>query len=171
MAYPSDVAELDGKNFYRLCARQFTVFDGTGAYMYGARWTPAGTKVIYCGSSLALCSMEVLVHLNTQQITNKFHYASGKIDARYGIDLYTPERLADLGCRWNISGEYGEPQQIGRAWFEAGEHLFMVVPSVLSPEDYAVVINQEHPAFDELNLDEAQASRYNFDTRFGRGGE
>lgn len=169
MAFPSDPASLDGRPFYRLCSQRFTVFEGTGAYLKGGRWTPPGQRVIYCGSSLALCAMEVMVHLNTSVITSRFHFAEGNVQSRYGVEIMSPAALEAAGCRWQLLDDVADPQAIGEGWYERGEALFLVVPTVLSPRDFTVIINQDHPDFDALGLDAAVSERYVFDGRFGRG--
>jgi len=169
MAFPSDPDYFHGKDFYRLCARRYTVFDGTGAYLNDARWSIAGSRVIYCGSSLALSAMEVLVHLNTSEITTPFHYGSGKVDTSLGIEIHTQASLEEKGCIWNDLYDLAQPQEVGHEWFEKGEDLFLIVPTVLSPTDFTLLINETHQAFDNLGLNKIVSEPYRFDQRFAPG--
>lgn len=53
---------------WRICNAKWaaTAFDGQGAKIYGGRWNPIGISVVYTSSSLALATLELLVHLGVK---------------------------------------------------------------------------------------------------------
>ncbi len=48
---------------YRLCSKKYPANNGKGAALTGARWNPAGVEVIYTAPTLALATLEIIVHL------------------------------------------------------------------------------------------------------------
>jgi RES domain-containing protein len=42
---------------------------------------------------------------------------------------------------------YGSSQRFGDAWYDRGEVAVLIVPSVLSPFEPNLLINQKHPEF------------------------
>lgn len=50
---------------YRVVKEKYrgSAFDGEGARLYGGRWNCKGVPVVYTSDSLALCSLEIFVHL------------------------------------------------------------------------------------------------------------
>ena len=50
---------------------QSTGLSGEGARIYGGRWNPIGTPVIYAAESLSLATLEIIVHLEREQLLNK----------------------------------------------------------------------------------------------------
>ena len=50
---------------YRVVKEKYldSAFDGEGARLYGGRWNSKGVPVVYTSDSLALCSLELFVHL------------------------------------------------------------------------------------------------------------
>ena len=66
-------------------ARAGSAFDGAGAKYTGGRWNPVGTPVVYTSGSLALAAMEMLVHLESEELLGRY-MASTPFLADYGFD-------------------------------------------------------------------------------------
>ena len=62
------------KKAWRMVAPQYVdqAFDGEGARIYGGRWNSKGTSMVYTASSLSLTAMEILVHLDSDEILNRY---------------------------------------------------------------------------------------------------
>ena len=51
---------------WRIAHRRYALDKNcAGAAMYGGRWNPIGLPALYCGGSIAITSLEKLVHLGT----------------------------------------------------------------------------------------------------------
>ena len=73
---------------WRLAAPEFAgsvqqLLSGEGARLYGGRWNSPGTGAVYLGSSLALASIELLVHLRSIDV----------LDAYCKMPVFIPESL------------------------------------------------------------------------------
>ena len=116
---------------------------GTGAKLSGGRWNRKGTPMVYAAASRALACLETLVHLNAGDLPLN----------RYLVELLIPEKLfasavhfkpqAHVG--WDAIPEGLVSLDAGQAWVRQGRSAVMVVPSVLVPEEFNVLINPAHP--------------------------
>src|SRR5215475_11096126 len=57
-----------------------TALSGIGASLVPGRWNKTGQPVVYCSSSLALATLEVLVHLDDSNVQINFDYVAIEID-------------------------------------------------------------------------------------------
>ena len=57
---------------WRLTQPHTAAFDGTGARRYGGRWNPRGTAVVYTSATLSLAVMELLVHLDDDDLAKAY---------------------------------------------------------------------------------------------------
>ena len=78
---------------YRWFQARFGPRDSTGARLKGGRWNSPGKDVLYASDSLALCCLEVLVHLRDMRFVPTFHYCSIEI----------PDELIE---RWPFTPEH-----------------------------------------------------------------
>jgi RES domain-containing protein len=78
---------------YRLFQARFGPRDSTGARLKGGRWNSPGKDVLYASDSLALCCLEVLVHLRDTRVVPTLHYCSIEI----------PDELIE---RWPFTPEH-----------------------------------------------------------------
>ena len=120
------------------------VFSGDGGLHTAGRWNHLGRKVIYCSDSISLCTLEWLSHHGLS--LSGFNYT------RYSISL--PDNLIatfnvnDLPDAWNatpstdISRDFAEEKL-----FASSKHLAIVVPSVIVPEEFNIIINPLHVDF------------------------
>ncbi|MCU1359081.1 MAG: hypothetical protein JWN99_370 [Ilumatobacteraceae bacterium] len=119
-----------------------TAFTGYGASLYGGRWNRQGTAVVYLASSLALATLEVVVH------------ATGALVPHTAIQLELPDDQVDLieTGALPVQWQHDEPatQQFGAAWAASGR-LAMAVPSVVvdarAPGERNLVVAPSHPAW------------------------
>src|SRR5205814_1091186 len=59
-----------------------SAFTGEGARRYGGRWNSKGVAVVYTAASCSLAALEMLVHLQNQQILKKYLVAEVSFDSR-----------------------------------------------------------------------------------------
>jgi RES domain-containing protein len=123
-----------------------TAFDGEGARLYGGRWNSAGHRVVYTSSSLALASLETLVHLDNALPLPRF--------IAFSVQMSMDDIAAAV-----LPGQYTFPGQlphlietrlIGDEWLKAGRHLALSVPSAIIPQEFNLLLNPAHPRFAQL---------------------
>ena len=56
------------ESFGRLAREPFQDLDGEGARLHGGRWNSVGTPVVYTSSTLALAVLEMLVHVDPEDL-------------------------------------------------------------------------------------------------------
>lgn len=132
---------------YRICKTKYaaTWFDGEGAFRYGGRWNSPGTRLLYTAGSLSLAVLEMLVHLNDEEILLSYSYAEAKFDDKYIIAVEDFQKLPEN--RTASPAPPPEIQRIGDDWVRSGASAVLRVPTSLLPVEYNYLINIEHPDF------------------------
>ncbi len=136
---------------YRICQRKFarSAMDGEGARLYGGRWNNPGTRMIYLASSVALAQLELLVHLESDEIL----HASYVI-----IPVKIPSRLIQnlehrlLPRNWRSPSAPPSTRRLGDEWANTQSSLVLRVPSVIVPQEWNFLINPDHPSFTNLEV-------------------
>jgi RES domain-containing protein len=136
--------------FYRLSRLPDPVraLDGEGARLYPGRWNPLGVPVVYASQSIALATLEVLVHLDLRHAPPSHH--------AFTIDV--PDALvealdeASLPPHWRERRHRAETQAIGGAWAASLRSPALLLPSVLVPDEKNVVLNPRHLDFPRLTI-------------------
>ena len=74
---------------WRLCKarRAASVLSGKGSQLAGARWAPVGVPMVYCSASVSLATLELLVHLDTDELPAEPYVA---------IELHVPDGLVEV---------------------------------------------------------------------------
>ena len=114
-----------------------------GAAAYGGRWNSRGRRVLYCSESLALASMELLVHIQRNHVLKNLY---NSIEIGFGETHVTALDLDYLPQGWDaMTVNPGAAQSIGDQWYDDSISLVLRVPSVVVRESYNYLINMEHP--------------------------
>lgn len=122
-----------------------TALTGYGAALYGGRWNRQGAAVVYLSASLALATLEVVVHL------------TGGLLSHTAIALELPDHEIDELPIDGLPGgwENDEPvtQAIGGEWL-GRRRLALAVPSALvAPRALAernLLIDPSHPSWSAI---------------------
>lgn len=130
-----------------------TWFDGEGSRRFGGRWNSPGTKLLYTSASLSLAVLEVLVHLDEDELIYAYSYATVTFEERL---LVAVEDLGKLPRAWLDSPVSPEGQQIGDDWVESKRSLVLSVPTTIVPGELNYLINLEHPDFHKLKIGKPQ---------------
>lgn len=127
---------------WRLSRRRYVALDGEGARLYGGRWNREGTAVVYASSSLALAALELLVHVDPEDVP----------DDLVALAIDVPDdapreavAVAELPEDWDRVADHPACTARGDRWARAGASLALLVPSVLVPEEANVLLNPAHP--------------------------
>jgi RES domain-containing protein len=124
---------------------------GEGARLVAGRWTTPGRPAIYCAQSLALATLEILVHVSTPE---------ERLEPRSWFEITLPSSAVEdidrtkLPANWYSPIPVAETQAIGDAWLKAGKTLVLRVPASVLPtsrsKEYNYILNPAHPDFDKL---------------------
>ncbi|WP_334108503.1 RES family NAD+ phosphorylase [Methylobacillus sp.] len=123
---------------------------GTGARIAGGRWNSEGIAVIYAGLSVAITAFEKLVHTG-----NPLPDDLVLVEIKLPDDsaLYQTLNRNSLPKGWSAMPSSIEAARLGDQFVEAGQHMGLIVPSVIIPENQNIVINPQHPRFSEITFE------------------
>jgi RES domain-containing protein len=137
---------------YRLHRAHRSGADYQGSLLYPGRWNTAGTPVLYFSAALSLACLEQLVHLSAAVIPDNYAYTS--------VDLRDQPEAADYrGSLLDIEST----RRYGHRWATDRQSLAILVPSVVIPVEYNLLLNPLHPAFGDLAWNTPQP--FAFDAR------
>lgn len=133
---------MKGQSVYRIVSSQYPPFDGGGAYRWGSRWVDPGRPVVHAASSYSLTVLENLVHWQSNTLPPTLVCVVATIPDSLKQSSKTPRDIDDeAACR-----------AIGNKWFDDGKSVALWVPSVVSPYENNVLINQLHPDFAKIRI-------------------
>jgi RES domain-containing protein len=140
---------------FRICRKEWAgaAFDGEGARQYGGRWNSPGTPLVYLAGSVSLAQLEVLVHLESEDIL---------VGSYVVIPVLIPRRLIqvldtlDLPKNWRQPSPPPATRRIGDEWVSAAKRPVLQVPSVIVPQESNFLVNPAHPAFTDLVIGEPE---------------
>ncbi|WP_077001114.1 RES family NAD+ phosphorylase [Variovorax sp. KK3] len=126
--------------------REYTADDlsGKGAESTGGRWNLEGSPVVYCAGSVALACLETVVHLDLAGLPlNRFLVAVDVPDKVWAArEQWLPDTLP---VGWSAIPEGKVSVDAGERWLSARSSALLLVPSVLVPEEFNVLVNPRHP--------------------------
>jgi RES domain-containing protein len=117
---------------------------GAGAAKSPGRWNDTGQRVLYAAPTIAIAVLETAAHIDD----------AGLPLNRYLVELTVPDavwnvretlRVVDLDVTWAAIPAGRETVRRGSDWYARRSSAMLEVPSVIVPEESAVVINMEHP--------------------------
>ncbi len=137
-------------------------FSGEGARLYGGRWTGRGRRAVYTSSTIALATLELLVHLGSVQPLAAYRLFRVTIPD----GLIRPLPSGALPSDWRAYPAPAALQALGDRWLASGETAVLEVPSAIVEREVNYLLNPEHPDFGKILLGEAQP--YAWDPRLRR---
>jgi len=146
---------------WRLCREEYANLSGIGAYLYGGRWNSQGNSVVYTASSLSLAFLELLPGLR------KGSHPKGYVSLEIHIsDQATREEipLNEFPKNWREGKGHNWFLQKGDDWIRSKRNLLLIVPSVIVPSEYNIIINPQHHEISEVKI--AKLSSFHIDSRF-----
>jgi len=139
---------------WRLARRPYAALDGEGARRFGGRWNPRGRPVVYAAEHLSLALLEIIVHLELSPDEFPQDYVKIPIDIPDDVPV---SRISSL------PGSEAEMRTLGARWIDQRGTAVLVVPSVLVPEEFNVLLNSRHPEFPRIRA--AAPRHFRFDRR------
>ena len=123
-----------------------TAFSGDGARAYGGRWNFPGVPMVYAAYTRALAALESLAHYGGEERRMAFVTFEIEIPDKLAIQV----QAAALPRDWRNDEPSVATQSLGSEWQRSGRSAALVVPSVLVPQEYCVLLNPEHPDIDKI---------------------
>lgn len=136
------------------------MFDGEGAFRFGGRWNSRGTRILYTAASLSLAALEMLVHLNSEEILLAYCFAVAEFDENLILPV---EDFRALPENWSASPPPLDILLIGDEWADSQASVVLKVPTSVVPFEFNYLINVGHPEFSKVKLGEPQP--FTFDER------
>lgn len=151
-----------GRRVWRLCRRRHaaTAFSGEGARLYGGRWNPRGSAVVYTSQSVSLAALETLVHLDPEDAPADLVVIP--VDVPSAVDV-REVAARELPARWRTTPAPAELQQLGADWLRRGDTAVLSVPSAVVPQERNYLLSPAHPQFAQLTVGEPEP--FAFDPR------
>lgn len=131
-------------------------FIGEGAREFGGRWNNQGSAIVYTAQSQSLAALEILVHLDSSELLEKYVL----IGVEFDQSLIRPVEPAALPRRWRSDPPPPEVRSVGDDWILAGTSAVLQVPSALVPGENNFLLNPEHRDFSRLRFGKPLAFRF-----------
>jgi RES domain-containing protein len=128
--------------------------------LFGGRWNHRGTAVVYTSSTLSLAAMELLVHLDDEDLATDYVGITADIPASLDIARL---RDADLPRDWRAYPRLPALADLGSRWAAAREAAVLAVPSAVIPQELNYLLNPLHPHFKRIQIGRPQP--FSFDPR------
>lgn len=117
-------------------------FSGLGGLHASGRWHTQGHRIVYLSESLALASLEKLVHAHSLRALTRLNYFEATIpDDRI-------ERAQRYPAEWNADPATPGARVYGDRWLAEQRSAALRVPSAIIPVESNCLLNPAHPAFD-----------------------
>jgi len=132
---------------------------GTGARLYGGRWSGIGKPIVYLASSSSLAVLEVLVHLQPLMVPNDYC----RMEVEVPDDNILSVKINELPADWR---DISPPQiltRFGDSFIKEGKYLLLKVPSSIVPTEFNYLLNPAHPDMSKVTL--LNRDPFDFDSR------
>ncbi len=126
-------------------------FNGEGAVLNGGRWHSEGTRVVYTADSIALATLEILVHLRRIPVP-----------AYRAIPCYFHEAFVEELAVARLPQNWSDPvapvalRQFGDDWARNRVSAVLKVPSAITLVEFNYLLNPEHPDFASIDIGDAR---------------
>jgi RES domain-containing protein len=133
---------------WRVAKSRHPVYDGTGAFLHGGRWSSPGRAVIYAADTFAGAILEILAHAFRPRTLPGPHHAARLEVPDAAIEVLEPERVPG----WELKESPGA-RRFGDRWIEERRSCVLLVPAVASrPVGRVVLINPLHEDADRIRV-------------------
>lgn len=138
-------------------------FTGAGARLFGGRWNSTGVAIVYTAGSRSLAALEMLVHLQSRELLERYVVCEVSFDRRWVRRAV----LRGLPRDWRERPPSPKAQHIGDAWVRSGRSAVLEVPSAVIAGEWNYLLNPNHADFAKIRI--ARPRRFGFDARLKSG--
>lgn len=118
---------------------------GAGAQRTGGRWNSKGLPVVYAASAISLAALETMAHLgHMTAIRNAFLVQIVVPGSVWRLREHI--NVSSLDVTWAAEPPGSTTIAFGDRWLIAARSPLLLVPSVLVPEEFVVLIHPAHPS-------------------------
>jgi RES domain-containing protein len=139
-------------------------FSGEGARIAGGRWNSPGLSLVYASQTLALATLEYLVHASLLLAPPDVWSIWADIPDTLTIETI---RISQLPARWR---RYDPPpdalRKLGDDWIRRAKTAILQVPSAAVPSENNFLLNPAHRDFARIKI--GKAARVPLDPRLFR---
>ena len=121
-----------------------TSLSGQGSSLYPGRWNSRGHRLAYTAGSVALSMLEMLVHVDKEDVPTGQRLLSFDIPDDAVVELVT------LPVGWDQLPHSAAVRAIGDDWIAAGSSLALRVPSAVARHETNVLVNPAHPRMGDI---------------------
>ena len=133
---------------------------GTGAKVTGGRWNSKGVCIVYCAANIALATLETVHYLRNGALP--FNRYLVRIDVPDAV--WNARQVLDpLPGGWDAIPAGLTSKATGDAWIASASSALLLVPSVIVPDEYNVLINSQHS--DAAAIVATTIKRWTYDPR------
>jgi RES domain-containing protein len=138
---------------YRLTKTRYvdSALSGEGARIAGGRWNHPGVRIVYAAQSVALATLEIMVHLEDYAL---MIHSYSVVPLRFPAEIVEPLSPKELYPGWDHPTAGEASKRVGDAWARSGRSAVLAVPSVVVRGETNFLLNPAHPEFGRV---EAQA--------------
>lgn len=133
-----------------------SAFSGSGAKIHGGRWNSPGIAAVYTASSISLAMLEILVHLQAQELMARYVVFEVSFDEK----LMTVIDPAALPKAWRRSPAQVSVQQCGDQWIGSGRSAVLRLPSAIVPNEWNYLLNPAHTDFAKIVIGSKQQIKF-----------
>ncbi|OKL41572.1 RES family NAD+ phosphorylase [Pontibacter flavimaris] len=133
---------------------------GRGAEIAGGRWNSKGTAILYTSESIALCTVEIAVHMPLGIIPKDYYLVRIEIPDTASIKELSE---ADLPPDWKSFPHANSTQEIGDAFVQEAGQLVLKVPSATVQGNFNFLVNPRHADFHQVKV--VETILFEFDKR------
>ena len=127
-----------------------SILSGEGASISPGRWNMLGTPMVYTSPTPSLCILELRVHMDQSLLPLLPPHSL--ITMTIPDNCITEIPRAQLPADWNAVPATLSSQSFLTPHFESNSSLGFKLPSVVSPSEYNIVLNPNHPDIDKVTI-------------------
>ena len=117
---------------------------GAGAAKSPGRWNDVGQAVLYTAPTIAIAVLETAAHIDDGGLPlNRYLVEISVPDTSWAAREILDTRKLDI--TWSAIPAGRGSVKPGSDWIRGGTSALLVVPSVIVPEEPAVIVNTGHP--------------------------
>lgn len=122
---------------------------GKGAALKGGRWNSVGIELLYTATNRSLAIAEVAVHFSLATLPPDYLMVTLELPEGALIEKLNEK---ELPLQWKSFPPNSATQKLGDAFVLSNRALGLLVPSVVTQDDYNLLINPHHTQFAEVKV-------------------
>ncbi len=134
-------------NAYRIVSPDYLDAGGLGTYRWGSRWISPRRRAVHAAATYSLAVLENLMHWQRSELPAGLLCVVMEIPPDIPQERIQRSELPAAG-----SGGYGPYRELGDPWYERAESAVLWIPSLVSPHEWNVMLNQTHADFPRITV-------------------